>query len=73
MYVCIDPLPYPVPSWSSFFSPLIPSGQAAMTLRPASSVLEHRHTLLEGNTVLNLAARCGCLKVHTAVWSGLHT
>lgn len=30
---------------------------------PGGSLLEHRHTLLEGNTLLNLAARCGCLKV----------
>ncbi len=33
-----------------------------MSLRPASSVVEHQHTLLEGNSLLNLAARCGCLK-----------
>jgi hypothetical protein len=38
-----------------------------VTLRPASSVVEHRHTLLEGNSLLNLAARCGCLKVRRSV------
>lgn len=42
--------------------------QAGLTLNKSqqpstAAVVEHRHTLLEGNTLLNLAARCGCLKV----------
>lgn len=38
--------------------------KASIRLRPLPcGIVEHQHTLLEGNTLLNFAARCGCIKV----------